>query len=168
MVVGAAGNNGADLKDYAPANIMNAVIISAVNAKKEVCAYSNYGTYSDGNGVTYRGTSVSAAKVSGILAKVIKEQPETDASTLYQTLVSMAEPLGDGNWNESTGYGLLGGIPAGAVDEAEDSGITDAEDVVVGSGSNTWYPAGTNGKYYLYVRNEAQQWGTYQIDLSIG
>lgn len=73
MVVGAAGNNGADLKDYAPANIMNAVIVSAVNAKKEVCAYSNYGTgldfaaygkYSDGNGVTYRGTSVSAAKVS--------------------------------------------------------------------------------------------------------
>lgn len=92
MVVGAAGNNGADIKDYAPANIMNAVIVSAVNAKKKVCAYSNYGTgldfaaygkYSDGNGVTYRGTSVSAAKVSGILAKVMKEQPEADVSTLY-------------------------------------------------------------------------------------
>lgn len=178
MVVGAAGNNGTDLKDYAPANIMNAVIVSAVNAKKEVCAYSNYGTgldfaaygkYSDGNGASYRGTSVSAAKVSGILAKVIKEQPEADVSTLYHVLISMAEPLGDG-WNENTGYGLLGSIPVGAVDEAEDSGITDAEqDVVVGSGSDTWYPAGTNGKYYLDVVNKnTSQRGIYQIDLSIG
>ena len=179
MVVGAAGNNGADLKDYAPANIMNAVIVSAVNAKKEVCAYSNYGTgldfaaygkYSDGNGATYRGTSVSAAKVSGILAKVMKEQPEADVSTLYQALVSMAEPLSDGNWNESTGYGLLGSIPADAVDEAEDLGIADAEeDVVVGSGSDTWYPAGTNGWYRLEVKDiSTNTRGTYQIDLSIG
>lgn len=175
MVVGAAGNNGADLKDYAPANIMNAVIVSAVNAKKEVCAYSNYGTgldfaaygkYSGENGVTYRGTSVSAAKVSAILARVMKEQPEADVSMLYQTLVSMAEPLGDGNWNGSTGYGLLGSIPTDAVDEEEDSGVTDAEeDIVMGS---TVYPNGT-GYYRLEIRDgNTNTWGIYQIDLSIG
>ncbi len=175
MVVGAAGNNGADLKDYAPANIMNAVIVSAVNAKKEVCTYSNYGTgldfaaygkYSDGNGATYRGTSVSAAKVSGILAKVIKEQPETDVSTLYQVLISMAEPLGDGNWNESTGYGLLGSIPADAMDEDEDSSKQTASPEEVVEGCGTIYQSRT-GHFMLQVDGWGTQ-GVYQVNLSVG
>ena len=63
-VVGAAGNNGRDVRFYVPGNIESAYIIGAADKNGERLASSNYGATVDFN-VVADSTSEAAAKFSG-------------------------------------------------------------------------------------------------------
>ena len=63
-VVGAAGNNGRDVRFYVPGNIESAYIIGAADENGERLASSNYGATVDYN-VVADSTSEAAAKFSG-------------------------------------------------------------------------------------------------------
>ena len=66
--VGAAGNDGADVKDYIPGSIPEATIVGALDSSGSPASFSNYG-----NTVDYweiaDSTSVAAALITGILSK---------------------------------------------------------------------------------------------------
>ena len=65
-VVGAAGNDGADVKDYMPGSIEDAYIIGACDEDGNKLASSNYGTTVDYNFVA-ESTSEAAAKFTGYI-----------------------------------------------------------------------------------------------------
>lgn len=74
-VVVSAGNHAQDVKMISPANLEDAIVVSAVNADMEFSKYSNYGSTVDfaanGNYQEDCGTSFAAAKVTAILAEEI-------------------------------------------------------------------------------------------------
>lgn len=119
FVVVSAGNEGEDVADYSPANTEEAIVVSAVNTDKTLMEYSNYGAYIDycaygkieveGLGkksTVYSGTSVSAAIVSGILAK-IKEDSKSSFEDVMVRLNQMAEDLGESGRDSLYGVGFL-------------------------------------------------------------
>lgn len=65
-VVGAAGNNGSDASQFIPANISDAIIVSACNKNGVRLGSSNYGETVD-YAVYADSTSVAAARMSGYL-----------------------------------------------------------------------------------------------------
>lgn len=67
LVVGAAGNNAADVVDYMPGSVEEAYIIGACNENGVRIASSNYGVTVDYN-VTAGTTSEAAAKFSGCVS----------------------------------------------------------------------------------------------------
>jgi len=71
-VVVSAGNSGKDTGTVFPANVKEAIVVSAVNEKNEICSYSNYGNTidfaADGYYMGESGTSYSAARVTAMLA----------------------------------------------------------------------------------------------------
>ena len=68
-VVGAAGNDGANVKYYVPGNIDAAYIVGAANENGEKIASSNYGSTVDYN-VIAESTSEASAKFAGFLSTV--------------------------------------------------------------------------------------------------
>lgn len=68
MVVGAAGNDGADVKDYIPGSIADAYILGAADEDGKRIATSNYGTTVDYN-VIADSTSEAAALFTGYVSK---------------------------------------------------------------------------------------------------
>jgi len=66
-VIVAAGNDGANVKDYTPANIKEAIVVGACNTEKKIRGFSNWGETVD---YLAEGGSTSAATayVSGIFA----------------------------------------------------------------------------------------------------
>ncbi|RHR96241.1 hypothetical protein DWW20_19540, partial [Ruminococcus sp. AF14-5] len=67
QVVGAAGNNNADVKDYMPGSVSSALIIGAANEDGTKLQSSNYGDTVDYN-VVAESTSEAAAKFSGFMS----------------------------------------------------------------------------------------------------
>ncbi|RHR92783.1 hypothetical protein DWW20_20555, partial [Ruminococcus sp. AF14-5] len=67
QVVGAAGNNNADVKDYMPGSVSSALIIGAANEDGTKLPSSNYGDTVDYN-VVAESTSEAAAKFSGFMS----------------------------------------------------------------------------------------------------
>ncbi len=120
FVVVSAGNMGQNVKDFSPADEPEAIVVSAVNTKKEIEEYSNRG-----HGVDYcsygsiqvsgmnrqsvqaSGTSVSAAIVSAVTA--IKKGSQTGSSyeELLESLNQSAKDLGEKGEDELYGRGLL-------------------------------------------------------------
>ncbi|MCM1257532.1 MAG: S8 family serine peptidase [Roseburia sp.] len=120
MVVVSAGNQGEDTKNYTPANIRDAVTVSSAGSDKVRASYSNYGETVDycaygaveltgisGQKVTATGTSVSAAIVSSLMAKVKSRNPGMKGEELLGFLDSMAEDLGDAGTDIYYGRGFL-------------------------------------------------------------
>ncbi len=81
-VIVSAGNAKGDVSDFSPANVGEAIVVSAVGRDKAIAEYSNRGSYVDycsygsmrvlglnGTGVKMEGTSVAAALVSAVIAK---------------------------------------------------------------------------------------------------
>ncbi|MBO5303710.1 MAG: S8 family serine peptidase [Lachnospiraceae bacterium] len=119
-VVVAAGNNNEDTQNYVPANVENAIVVSAVNADKTLDSYSNHGTSVDfsANGsldirgmnnsvVTVSGTSVSAAITSAVMASIKTANAGISYADLLAELEKRAEDLGEPGKDTYFGAGLL-------------------------------------------------------------
>lgn len=119
-VVVSAGNQGGDTADYTPANIKEAITVSAVDAGKNRDSYSNYGEGIDycaygslevtgigGEKVTVTGTSVSAAVVSAITAVAKSSNPKLSGEEITAFLDNLAEDLGEKGWDMYYGRGFL-------------------------------------------------------------
>ena len=86
-VVGAAGNDGANVKYYVPGNIDAAYIVGAANEKGEKIASSNYGSTVDYN-VIAESTSEASAKFAGFLSTVKGSYPAAlEKAADKQTLI---------------------------------------------------------------------------------
>lgn len=66
-VIAAAGNDGADVKDYMPGSVNEAIVVGACNESGERLSSSNYGYTVDYN-VVADSTSQAAAKYSGYIS----------------------------------------------------------------------------------------------------
>ena len=86
-VVGAAGNDGANVKYYVPGNIDAAYIVGAANENGEKIASSNYGSTVDYN-VIAESTSEASAKFAGFLSTVKGSYPAAlEKAADKQTLI---------------------------------------------------------------------------------
>ena len=108
FVVTAAGNYGGDTADYVPANVPDAVVVSAINEKDEADAYSNHGStvdycaYGSVNAKaldekeeSISGTSVSAAIVSAVIAEECLKDMGAGYDAVIESLNAQAKDLGD-------------------------------------------------------------------------
>lgn len=84
IVVGAAGNNAADVMNYMPGSVSEAYIIGACNEKGVRIASSNYGSTVDYN-VTADTTSEAAAKFSGCVSLAGIEGMKVNEGAVYTT-----------------------------------------------------------------------------------
>ena len=107
MVVVSAGNLGADVRKFVPANIDSAIVVGAVNGDNTLAEYSNYGSTVDyvsyGSYSGAYGTSSATARVSGVLSDAISRGVDLN------TINSYVEDLGDIGKDSKFGYGLLAG-----------------------------------------------------------
>lgn len=149
-VIVAAGNNGSDTASFMPANIKDAITISASDENKEPAVYSNYGDAVDfcalgsakkDNGtkdttddVTYSGTSFAAAYVSAYAAMILEQNRDADVE---KCLTASAEDLGETGKDIYYGNGylckenLVSSITREETgDEANSSDDTENEDVI--------------------------------------
>lgn len=86
-VVGAAGNDGANVKYYVPGNIDAAYIVGAANENGKKIASSNYGSTVDYN-VIAESTSEASAKFAGFLSTVKGNYPAAlEKAADKQTLI---------------------------------------------------------------------------------
>lgn len=120
FVVVSAGNAKADTKHFSPANLEEAIVVSAVDDRKLASSYSNYGTSVDycaygfadvsclnGEVKKQKGTSVSAAFVSAVIAGRKACKKDLSYGEMMETLNRMAEDLGEEGKDELYGNGLL-------------------------------------------------------------
>ena len=104
-IVVSAGNSGKDVCGVFPANIDEAIVVSAVDEKESFCSYSNYGETVDFAAAGFykgeSGTSYAAARVSGILAR------EYSYGGNVETLQKLAIDKGLKGKDTYYGYGIL-------------------------------------------------------------
>lgn len=76
-VIVSAGNNSMNVKNVVPANIDEAIVVSAINEDNTFANYSNYGDTVDyctyGTYEGKQGTSYAVANVTGIIAQVLSK-----------------------------------------------------------------------------------------------
>jgi serine protease len=121
VVVVAAGNANSDVRDYSPANCNNVIAVGATDATGERAVYSNFGegvdVYAPGGDLnasgdrgiyslsnagvrepaadsyTYRqGTSMAAAHVSGVVARMLSATPTLSVDELRSELQVRSTP----------------------------------------------------------------------------
>lgn len=110
FVVAAAGNGGENVLKYMPANIDEAIVVSAVDEQGCLEEYSNYGPSVDfcalGSYEGVEGTSIAAARVAGEIAKELNRGESLSYREVYRKLQQKAaaarsdDPL-------RYGYGVL-------------------------------------------------------------
>lgn len=150
-VIGAAGNDNADVKYYIPGNINEALIVGACDEKGNRITSSNYGDTVDYN-VTADSTSEASAKMAGFastvkgdLAKALKEEA-AKKTWLFETSVSdskqaaTTDPLEDAKLADKTAVVKYLYVDSSKVagdttidstmDENQDAVLTQVEDVV--------------------------------------
>lgn len=131
-VVGAAGNDNADVKDYMPGSVEAAYIIGAAGENGERLEGSNYGDTVDYN-VVAGSTSVAAAKFSGFLSTGMDVMSVVNVGGLiYQT-----------NYLETdTDNSVEPTVPADEDDDLPDDEDDDPEEWQIGD-----YPAAGTSSY---------------------
>lgn len=142
-VVGAAGNDGEDVKDYMPGSVEEAWIIGACDKTGERLEGSNYGETVDYN-VVADTTSEAAAKFSGYLSRYGSDTIVVNESLIYDTEYA----------GTASGTDIV-------IDSTGDSGddiVIDSEesDVVFEEISTDGYPekgANLNRKEYVWVND---------------
>ena len=120
FVVVSAGNFGDDVANYSPANVSDAIVVSAINTDNSFMDYSNYGDTIDfaassavkcktvgGEKITAAGTSVSAAVVSKIIANGYILDNDYSYNDIYNLLLKYAVDGGDKGWDKYYGNGYL-------------------------------------------------------------
>lgn len=120
FVVVSAGNGGQDVIDFSPANLQEAIVVSAVQADQKRAAYSNYGATVDycaygsvrarglrREEISISGTSVSAAIVSALIAQKQADKPDISYEELTDSLNRNAIDLGEPGKDSWYGRGFL-------------------------------------------------------------
>lgn len=138
FVVTAAGNYGSDTADYVPANVSDAVVVSAINEKDEADAYSNHGStvdycaygsvnakILDGKEESISGTSVSAAIVSAVIAEECLKDMGEGYDAVIESLNAQAKDLGDIGRDDVYGIGAIYADRINGNAEEEWKGLTD-------------------------------------------
>lgn len=138
FVVTAAGNYGGDTADYVPANVPDAVVVSAINEKDEADAYSNHGSTVDycaygsvnaktldGEEESISGTSVSAAIVSAVIAEECLKDMDAGYDAVIESLNAQAKDLGDIGRDDVYGIGAIYADRINGNAEEEWKGLTD-------------------------------------------
>ena len=104
-IVVSAGNNGKNTQDVFPANLEEAIVVSATDHNGELLKYSNYGSTIDFASYGYyldkRGTSYAAARVTAMLAD------EYISGGNIESLRKKAIDKGPKGKDDYYGYGLL-------------------------------------------------------------
>jgi len=122
-VITAAGNYSSDTKDYCPANINDAITISATIVDKSRASYSNFGanvdfsTYGDyddtEHNVRYSGTSNATSFATGLVTNVIKSinnlgiDKKNNVYYVNDILKNAASDLGDSGKDVYFGNGFI-------------------------------------------------------------
>lgn len=120
FVVVSAGNQSQDISNFSPANIEEAVVVSAINSDLTLSAYSNYGEGVDfcsygtiaahglNNAETEAvGTSAAAAIVSAVIANCKMLNINYGYEEIYKILVDSAYDLGEKGKDSYYGNGVL-------------------------------------------------------------
>lgn len=137
-VIVSAGNSGDQTKNYSPANVREAITVSAVNKDKsrdicsnygeevDYCAYGRVQVHGAGNEtVTLSGTSAAASMVSAAAALIKSQNFGMVPKELTGRMDEMAEDLGDEGKDIYFGRGLL--TPGGHPEGGEDGGIREED-----------------------------------------
>lgn len=119
-VVVSAGNAGDDVMNYSPANVEEAIVVSAVNVDDTLMAYSNRGDTIDYSAygkvqttglnketAEYGGTSVSAAIVSAVIGGWKAFDNDISYDEMISLLDRNAKDLGEEGKDSLYGKGLL-------------------------------------------------------------
>lgn len=120
FVVTAAGNYMSNVENFVPANIDNAIVVSAVNGDKTFATYSNFGTTVDysaygevetkgfnGETVTASGTSVSAAIVSAYIGQIKSKSYERSMNEIIAWIDGNVLDVDSNGWDEYYGKGMI-------------------------------------------------------------
>jgi thermitase len=121
VVVAAAGNDNADVKNYSPASNANVIAVSALNEANRKSYYSNYGanvqlaapgddivsTTLNNKYVLMSGTSMATPIVTGVSAMIKAENPSLTAAQIESILDQSAVHLGTAGKNIYYGYGKV-------------------------------------------------------------
>lgn len=120
FVVTSAGNYGSDVINFTPANIQNAVVVSAVNKDGKVEKYSNFGATVDYSSygavkttglnaecVTITGTSVSAAVVTAYIGQIKSVLYNRSMEEIFAWLNANAKDAGESGWDAYYGNGII-------------------------------------------------------------
>ena len=118
-----AGNECNDLQYHHPADIESCIVIGAVNKKKQIADFSNFGETIDfvAPGVSINsasaaspeatdfmdGTSMAAPFVSAAIADILSFQPDLTNETILAYLKSNAIDLGEPGFDRIHGWGLI-------------------------------------------------------------
>lgn len=119
-VVVSAGNAGCDSAGFSPANVEEAIVVSAADHDKKTAEYSNYGAYVDycsfgtmktsglrGESISQTGTSVAAALVSAAAAGKKAYYDIHTYDELIRLLDGAAKDLGEPGRDDLYGRGFL-------------------------------------------------------------
>lgn len=120
FVVVSAGNAGDDVSNYSPANVEEAIVVSAVNLDYTAMEYSNHGSAIDFStygkiavrgmnqaDVTARGTSVSAAIMSMQIAQMMLMDGSLSFDSLTERLQGAVRDLGEEGRDDVFGFGAI-------------------------------------------------------------
>lgn len=120
VLVAASGNDHVDIPIY-PAAYPEVLAVSAVNQKKEITSFSNYGpyidvaapgehipgTFTDNQYVFMSGTSMAAPHVTGLVALIRSRWPQLTNEEVMNLIRQTAEDLGERGYDPYYGYGLI-------------------------------------------------------------
>ena len=128
-VVAAAGNYGTSADYYAPANIDEVITVSSVDNNLNPSEFTNYGSCIDyaaiGETETTSGTSVSAAKVTGIVS-LLKSADKSYSTSDIETILDKYA-VNTGKNGQYTGRGILA-LENVKTDKAEEKEVEDKKE----------------------------------------
>jgi subtilisin family serine protease len=120
-VIASAGNDNDDADEYFPANAESVITVAATGKDDNRSSFSNQGnvvaisapgekikTTVLGNKYEYfKGTSLSAAFVSGLSALLLAEKKSLNPDEIRIILQNSADDLGDAGWDKNFGAGRV-------------------------------------------------------------
>ncbi|MBN2003794.1 MAG: S8 family serine peptidase [Anaerolineae bacterium] len=121
LVVVAAGNDGVDAAQIAPANCPYVLTVAATTSSDGIASFSNYGSvvdvagpgasiYSTFLGNTYRGkngTSMAAPFVAAVATLVWSRNPNYTPEEVAAAILDTALDLGESGWDPAFGCGRV-------------------------------------------------------------
>ncbi len=121
VIVAAAGNNGAKAAPAYPAAYDGVIAVTATDRRNKLYRHANRGKYvfvaapgvkvltanaNDGYS-RQSGTSLAAAHVTGIVALMLQNSPDSSANTIADQLADTARDLGKTGRDTSFGHGMI-------------------------------------------------------------
>jgi len=113
--------------------------------------------YTDGEHVSWRGTSMASPHVTGAVALIYEQNPNLTASAIKNMLIGSAEDRGQAGWDKAWGYGKMDVLSAMGIPSAPDGLQATAGN---GSITLTWRPNSENdiAGYRIYAALDTGYW----------